>query len=104
MTKKTVKSVCPYCGVGCGILMEVEDNRIVKVTGDKTHPTNFGRLCTKGSSSHVAVTAPGRAGKAYARLPGSKDQGPIPMADAISRTAQGLRTIIDRDGPDAVSF
>ncbi|HEX7854375.1 MAG TPA: bifunctional nitrate reductase/sulfite reductase flavoprotein subunit alpha [Sphingobium sp.] len=104
MTKKTVKSVCPYCGVGCGILMEVADNRIVKITGDKSHPTNFGRLCTKGSSSHIPVTAPGRADKAYARLPGSKDQGPIPMADAINRTAQGLRTIIDRDGPDAVSF
>lgn len=50
MTKKTVKSVCPYCGVGCGIVMEVADNKIVKVAGDKGHPTNFGRLCTKGSS------------------------------------------------------
>ncbi|HEX7876349.1 MAG TPA: bifunctional nitrate reductase/sulfite reductase flavoprotein subunit alpha [Sphingobium sp.] len=104
MTKKTVKSVCPYCGVGCGIVMEVADNRIVKVTGDKTHPTNFGRLCTKGSSCNVPVTGAGRADKAYARIPGTSDQGAIPMADAITRTAQGLRTIIDRDGPDAVSL
>lgn len=104
MTKKTVKSVCPYCGVGCGIVMEVADGRIVKVTGDRDHPTNFGRLCTKGSSCHVPVAAPGRAESAYARLPDSRDQGAIPMADAIRRTADGLRAIIDRDGPDAVSL
>ncbi|NWK96444.1 reductase [Sphingobium lactosutens] len=104
MTNKTVKSVCPYCGVGCGIVMEVADNRIVKVSGDKSHPTNFGRLCTKGSSCNVPVTASGRADKAYAKLPGGSDQGAIAMTEAISRTAQGLRAIIDRDGPDAVSF
>lgn len=104
MERKSVKSVCPYCGVGCGIVMDVADGRIVKVTGDKNHPTNFGRLCTKGSSCHVPVTAPGRADAAYARIAGSRDQGAIPMSEAISRTANGLRTIIDRDGPDAVSF
>jgi sulfite reductase (NADPH) flavoprotein alpha-component len=104
VTKKTVKSVCPYCGVGCGIVMEIADNKIVKVTGDKTHPTNFGRLCTKGSSCNVPVAATGRADKAYAMIAGSKDQGVIPMVEAITRTAQGLRAIIDRDGPDAVSL
>lgn len=55
MTKRTAKSVCPYCG----IVMEVADNKIVKVTGDKSHPTNFGRLCTKGSSCHTPVVADG---------------------------------------------
>lgn len=104
MTRRTVKSVCPYCGVGCGIVMEVADNRIVKVTGDKNHPTNFGRLCTKGSTCHEPVVATGRADKAYARIAGSKDQGAIPMVEAIGRTAAGLRAIIDRDGPDAVSL
>jgi sulfite reductase (NADPH) flavoprotein alpha-component len=84
--------------------MEVAAGKIVKVTGDKTHPTNFGRLCTKGSSCNVPVAAAGRADKAYAMIAGSKDQGVIPMAEAITRTAQGLRTIIDRDGPDAVSL
>jgi len=104
VTVKQVKSVCPYCGVGCGIVMDVKDGRIVKVAGDKSHPTNFGRLCTKGSSCHVPVAAEGRATQAYARIAGSTDQGAIPMAEAITRTAQGLRAIIDRDGPDAVSL
>ena len=49
MANQRVRSVCPYCGVGCGIVMHVEHNRVVKVTGDQAHPTNAGRLCTKGS-------------------------------------------------------
>lgn len=104
MTTQTVKSVCPYCGVGCGILMDVQDGKIVKVTGDKSHPANFGRLCTKGTYSGQPVAASGRADQAYARLESGTDQGPIPMDVAIRRVADGLRTIIDRDGPDAVSL
>ena len=57
---KTVRSVCPYCGVGCGIVMQVEDNLIVKVSGDKQHPSNFGRLCTKGTTCGQAVANSGR--------------------------------------------
>ena len=104
MTNRTVKSVCPYCGVGCGIVMEVAGNRVVKVTGDKSHPTNFGRLCTKGNSCHIPLAAEGRADRAYVRLAEGRDQGAIPMAEAIRRTAQGLRAIIERDGPDAVAL
>ena len=104
MTSKTVKSVCPYCGVGCGILMTVADGKIVKIAGDKSHPANFGRLCTKGSSCGQPVATSGRADKAYARIAGSREQGAIPMAAAITQTARGLRAIIDRDGPDAVSL
>jgi sulfite reductase (NADPH) flavoprotein alpha-component len=104
MTKKTVKSVCPYCGVGCGILLDVVDNRIVKVSGDKSHPTNFGRLCTKGTTCGQPVASGGRADRAYARIEATRDQGPIPMDEAITRTATGLRAIIDAHGPDAISF
>ena len=104
MTKKTVKSACPYCGVGCGIVIDVVDDKIVKVSGDKTHPANFGRLCTKGSTSGQPVDAGGRADKAYVRIKGSSDQGAIAMDDAIGRTASGLRAIVDAHGADAVSF
>ncbi|MDE1917917.1 MAG: bifunctional nitrate reductase/sulfite reductase flavoprotein subunit alpha [Sphingomonadales bacterium] len=104
MTTRKVKSVCPYCGVGCGIVMETRDDRIVKVSGDKSHPANFGRLCTKGSTCHTPVSAPGRADKAYVRLKDGSDQGAVPMTEAIRQTADGLRAIIDRDGPDAVSL
>jgi sulfite reductase (NADPH) flavoprotein alpha-component len=104
MTTQKVKSVCPYCGVGCGIVLEVSGNRVVKVTGDKEHPANYGRLCTKGSSSAEAITAPGRMESGYIR-PSRKEQ-PIRAGidKAISETAGRLRAILDKHGPDALSF
>ncbi|MFC5756782.1 molybdopterin-dependent oxidoreductase [Rhizobium sp. GCM10022189] len=101
---KTVKGSCPYCGVGCGIVMEVKGNRVVKVSGDKTHPTNFGRLCTKGNTCGQAIAESGRMDKAHMRLARSQDQLPVSVDKAISETARRLKAIIERDGPDAVSF
>ena len=103
MTRKTVKSVCPYCGVGCGIVMEVDDGRIVKVSGDKSHPTNFGRLCTKGSTCGQPVASSGRAANPFVARQDGSDEG-LTMDEAITRAAQGLRAIIDAHGPDAVSL
>ena len=57
---RKVKSACPYCGVGCGIVLDVTGNRITKVSGDKDHPANAGRLCTKGVTSADMLAAPGR--------------------------------------------
>jgi sulfite reductase (NADPH) flavoprotein alpha-component len=104
MTHQSVKSVCPYCGVGCGIVMEVRDGRVTKLSGDKTHPTNFGRLCTKGSTCAQAIAVPGRMDKAYIRQPGSTDHVPVGIDAAITETASRLRAIMDTHGPDAVAF
>ena len=59
MTK--TKSTCCYCGVGCGVIIESEGGRITGVSGDPDHPANFGRLCTKGSTLHLADAADARA-------------------------------------------
>ncbi|MBO3273779.1 bifunctional nitrate reductase/sulfite reductase flavoprotein subunit alpha [Pseudomonas schmalbachii] len=104
MASRTVKSVCPYCGVGCGIVMEVADNRVVKVSGDKSHPTNFGRLCTKGSTCHQPLVESGRMEHAYLRHERSHDPLQTPMDEAIATTAARLRAILDQHGPDALSF
>src|SRR6478735_8654947 len=98
---KTVASVCPYCGVGCGMLLETDGKNIVKVSGDKNHPTNFGRLCTKGSTSAMAVTNSGRMESAFVRNDRSHDPVKTPIDVAITATAQRLRAIIDEHGPDA---
>ena len=104
MTGTTVKSVCPYCGVGCGVVLHVDGGQVIKISGDKEHPTNFGRLCTKGSSAHVALRKSGRLESAYIRR--ARDQDPVPLAmdQAISDTARRLRAILDAHGPDALSF
>ena len=88
---KTVRSVCPYCGVGCGIVMQVENNLIVKVSGDKHHPSNFGRLCTKGSTCAVPVANSGRMEHAFMRQERNRDPARIGMDQAIQATASRLR-------------
>ncbi|RZI68082.1 MAG: reductase, partial [Pseudomonas sp.] len=104
MASSSVKSVCPYCGVGCGIVMQVEDNRVIKVVGDKTHPSNFGRLCTKGTTCGQAIAESGRMESAYIRHQRSHEPVRAEMDAAISETARRLRGILDRDGPGALAF
>ncbi|MFZ2450967.1 MAG: molybdopterin-dependent oxidoreductase [Methylovulum miyakonense] len=58
---QTIQTTCPYCGVGCGISATVgAENRQVQIKGDKTHPANFGRLCSKGSALGETVELQGR--------------------------------------------
>jgi sulfite reductase (NADPH) flavoprotein alpha-component len=99
-----VKSVCPYCGVGCGIVLEVQDNRVKKVAGDKEHPTNFGRLCTKGSTCTQAIAESGRMEYPYIRPDRASDPVKLGMEAALRATATQLRAILDEHGPDALSF
>ncbi len=56
MTQHETKSTCPYCGVGCGVVIEHDGRQITGVRGDPDHPANFGRLCTKGSNLHLTAT------------------------------------------------
>ncbi|HTJ92772.1 MAG TPA: bifunctional nitrate reductase/sulfite reductase flavoprotein subunit alpha [Pararobbsia sp.] len=100
----TVKTACPYCGVGCGMVLHVENGQVVKISGDKEHPTNYGRLCTKGQSAHVALRNAGRLESAFERKTRDQDPVPLPIAQAISDTAHRLRAILDAHGPDALSF
>ena len=46
----TIRTTCPYCGVGCGVLAQVDTAGTISVTGDPEHPANFGKLCSKGSA------------------------------------------------------
>ncbi|WP_042936458.1 molybdopterin-dependent oxidoreductase, partial [Pseudomonas gingeri] len=104
MTHTTVRSVCPYCGVGCGIVMEVRDNQVIKVSGDKQHPTNFGRLCTKGSTCAQPLNHSGRMEQAFVRHERKRDPGQVGMDQAISETARRLKAILEEHGPEALSF
>ena len=103
-TRQNVRTVCPYCGVGCGMILQVENRRIVKVIGDKEHPANFGRLCTKGVSCAEPLTAPDRLAFAQARAHRNLPMEKIPMDAALAQTAARLRKIIEQHGPDAVAF
>ncbi|WP_200823221.1 molybdopterin-dependent oxidoreductase [Actinacidiphila yanglinensis] len=104
-----MRTVCSYCGVGCGIVLDVAagpDGRrkVLKASGDKEHPANFGRLCTKGATTADMLAAPGRLTTALVRDERGGAATPVPVADAVARTAERLRAIVDEHGPDAVAF
>ncbi|MEN5038257.1 bifunctional nitrate reductase/sulfite reductase flavoprotein subunit alpha [Pseudomonas sp. TWI929] len=104
MANSEVRSVCPYCGVGCGIVMSVADGKVGKISGDKQHPSNYGRLCTKGLTAHLPLSAAGRMENAYLRQQRSQQPARTGMDQAITAAAVRLRGIIDQHGPDAVAL
>ncbi|MCA1538156.1 hypothetical protein I6F21_37390, partial [Bradyrhizobium sp. NBAIM03] len=55
-----VRTTCPYCGVGCGVLATPQADGSVSIQGDPTHPANAGRLCVKGSALGETVSLEGR--------------------------------------------
>lgn len=105
---RVVQSLCAYCGVGCGmdIASEVRDGvRVVtKTTGRKDHPTNFGRLCTKGSTTADMLNSGGRLTRPMVRPERGVPPMPGDMNRVITDTARRLRAIIDEHGPDAVAL
>nr|WBO82716.1 bifunctional nitrate reductase/sulfite reductase flavoprotein subunit alpha [Streptomyces sp. SBE_14.2] len=106
----SVRTVCSYCGVGCGIVLDITRDpadgrrRAAKTYGDKEHPANQGRLCTKGSTSADMMAAPGRLGQALVRAERGAEPVGADVDEAISSVAARLRAILDEHGPDALSF
>ncbi|QIY54267.1 molybdopterin-dependent oxidoreductase [Streptomyces sp. RPA4-5] len=104
-----VRTACSYCGVGCGIVLDVatdEQGRrtVRKAAGDKAHPANGGRLCTKGATSAELLAAPGRLSAALVRADRGDEPVAEPMTAAIKQTAGRLREIVDEHGPDALAL
>ncbi|CAM5390128.1 molybdopterin-dependent oxidoreductase [Streptomyces canus] len=104
-----VRTVCSYCGVGCGLVLDIgtgPDGRrtVLKASGDKEHPANFGKLCTKGATTADLLAAPGRLTTALVRPERGEEPVPQAVGAAITETARRLREIIDEHGPDAVSL
>ncbi|MFC9424162.1 molybdopterin-dependent oxidoreductase [Streptomyces sp. NPDC056987] len=108
-TATQLRTVCSYCGVGCGILLDIgagPDGRrsVLKASGDPAHPANRGRLCTKGATSAALLTAPGRLTTALVRAERGGEPVPSPTEAAVKETARRLRGILDEHGPDAIAF
>lgn len=101
---QTVRTQCPYCGVGCGLLAEVRDGRLAGVRGDPIHPVNRGRTCRKPLELMHAVHAPDRAVAPMWRDVRDGRLEPGTWDDVLGRVARRLQAIIDEHGPDAVAF
>jgi len=101
---KQTKSTCCYCGVGCGVIIHSDNNKIVDVKGDPDHPANFGRLCTKGATLHLTAKLDNRllypemrTSRATQRQTSSWDESLDFVADKFAET-------IKKHGPDSVAF
>ncbi|HET6375012.1 MAG TPA: molybdopterin-dependent oxidoreductase, partial [Methylocella sp.] len=95
---RSVHTTCPYCGVGCGITVTPGGDKGPFIAGDKDHPANFGRLCSKGAALGETI--------------GLKERLLFPLVDgkratwdeALGRIADGLQQILKQHGPEAIAF
>jgi formate dehydrogenase major subunit len=84
---RVVKSVCPYCAVGCGQNIYVKDEKIVQIEGDPDSPISRGRLCPKGSASEQLVNAPTRATRVLYRAPYATEWSSLGLDEAVDMIA-----------------
>ena len=98
------KSICCYCGVGCGVVIESDGIRITGVRGDPDHPANFGRLCTKGSTLHLTQGSSARATHPELRKTRESRRARVSWDAALDHAAAEFAAIIREHGPDSVAF
>lgn len=98
------KSTCPYCGVGCGVVIESDGGRITGVRGDPDHPANFGKLCSKGTTLHLTLSPSARATVPMLRETKTAKRERVTWATAIETAAGKFAATIREHGPDSVAF
>jgi len=101
---QTVNSVCSYCGTGCGIRLETDGRRIVSLSGNEQHPTNQGKLCSKGRELHHTVRTHDRLLKPQLRTSLDAPFAPVDWDTALDYGAKKFANIVQEHGPDAVAF
>jgi formate dehydrogenase major subunit len=84
---KVVKSVCPFCAVGCGQNVYVQGGRVTQIEGDPDSPVSRGRLCPRGSSSLQLTTGPQRQTRVLYRRPGGTEWEPMELDTAMDMIA-----------------
>ncbi|MBI1170028.1 molybdopterin-dependent oxidoreductase [bacterium] len=98
MARPAVRTTCPYCGTGCGVLASVDGSGALTVQGDPDHPANRGRLCSKGSGLGETVGLQDRL--LTPRVFGQ----PVGWEDALNLVARRFGQVIAEHGPEAVAL
>lgn len=102
MEFKTVLTTCPYCGCGCGMVLEVLDGKLVGTLPSKTAPVNEGKLCVKGWTVHEFVTSPKRITKPMVRKHGKLEESS--WDEALDMAVTRLGEIKEKHGPDSIAI
>jgi predicted molibdopterin-dependent oxidoreductase YjgC len=102
MEYKNVQTICPFCGCGCGLNLEVVDGEIIGVLPANEHPVGQGSLCIKGWNAHSFVQHPDRLRTPLIRENG--DFRPATWDEALSLIAETLVLIKTGHGADSIGF
>ncbi|WP_339637284.1 molybdopterin-dependent oxidoreductase, partial [Celeribacter baekdonensis] len=98
MAGASVKTTCPYCGVGCGVIARQKEDGSVEISGDPDHPANFGKLCSKGSALGDTFSLEDRL--LVPRIDGQTSD----WNEALDKVTQGFSEAVRDHGPDSVAF
>lgn len=101
---KETKSTCCYCGVGCGVIIESQNEKIIHVKGDPDHPANFGRLCTKGATLHLSAKMDNRALYPEIRLSRESSRKRVSWDISLDYLTEKFAQTIEEHGSDSVAF
>src|SRR6266576_909762 len=93
---KEIKTLCPYCGVGCGLLASSDGTRVTKIRGDSGHPANFGKMCQKGATVAQTLDSPPRL--RHAMMRSGRDEPLLAFAPsrAIAVAAERLNAVLQQ--------
>ena len=84
---KVARSICPYCGVGCGQLVYHKNGKLISIEGDPESPISRGRLCPKGADTYELHTHPGRLTRVKYRRPYSRQWEDLDLESAMDMVA-----------------
>jgi len=98
LAARQTKTTCPYCGVGCGVVIERDGAGAIALKGDPAHPANFGRLCSKGTALAQTIGLEGRL------LDPTIEGESVGWDAALDHVANRFSRVIAEHGPDAVAF
>ena len=93
---KETTTICPYCSVGCGIIVHAKDGKVVNTEGDLEHPISEGTLCSKGASLYQIVNNPKRLTKPMYRGAGASEWKEVEWDWALDEIAKKIKDTRDR--------
>ncbi len=93
---KQTTSICPYCAVGCGVIIYTLNGKVIDAEGDPDHPINEGTLCSKGASLYQIINNPLRLTKPRYRAPGATEWKEVEWDWALDEIAKRIKETRDR--------
>jgi formate dehydrogenase major subunit len=92
---KETTTICPYCAVGCGIIVSARDGKVINTEGDPDHPINRGTLCSKGGSIYQLSVNKNRMDKVLYRAPYETDWKEVTWEWAVDKIAKNIKNSRD---------